>query len=419
MLTSMQQPNFRIGARLALVSVVGAVVLGGLSANESHAQPGGTETSGSASALIGTAVRKVEVADPQYQMTAFTLEIPANWKFAGTIVRTPGCHGNGAGMEFTAQSPDGLTAAVLMPGWAWSWSGDAATQKITQASKCPGIDIVSAADFLTKIVVPNLRPNAKIVAVLPLKPAGQAALADQLQKQRQQNAAMAQQYGLHPQKLSLEGARVQIQYVRDGHPVEEMIAAVIDCSESQMPALFRRPAYVQRTCFSRGETIARAPQGRLEEVSAQLEKGKGAQINPDWQNRVARDQQAAFANFQAATNKQFQQGLRDNQARFDQQIANGKQFQANLQQSTNQAMAADRARQNAIDASAHATALHSLDRQDFIDPNTGKTIEASNQYNHQWISSDGSTLIQTDDHGYDPNGRVYPVAQSWTELVPK
>ena len=37
----------------------------------------------------------------------------------------------------------------------------------------------------------------------------------------------------------------------------------------------------------------------------------------------------------------------------------------------------------------------------------------------QWMSSDGSTLIQTKDHTLDPNGVVYPVSQSWTELVPK
>jgi hypothetical protein len=35
------------------------------------------------------------------------------------------------------------------------------------------------------------------------------------------------------------------------------------------------------------------------------------------------------------------------------------------------------------------------------------------------MSSDGSTLIQTNDHSLDPNGQVYPVSQSWTELVPK
>jgi hypothetical protein len=35
------------------------------------------------------------------------------------------------------------------------------------------------------------------------------------------------------------------------------------------------------------------------------------------------------------------------------------------------------------------------------------------------MSSDGSTLIQTNDHSYDPNGQAGPVSQSWTELVPK
>jgi hypothetical protein len=35
------------------------------------------------------------------------------------------------------------------------------------------------------------------------------------------------------------------------------------------------------------------------------------------------------------------------------------------------------------------------------------------------MSSDGTTLIQTDDHTFDPNGQVYPVSQSWTALVPK
>ena len=81
--------------------------------------------------------------------------------------------------------------------------------------------------------------------------------------------------------------------------------------------------------------------------------------------------------------------------------------------------ATDRARQDAIDDSAHRTALYSLDQQEFRNPSTGQIIQASNQYNHQWMSSDGSTLIQTNDHTLDPNGTVYPVSQSWSELVPK
>ena len=82
-------------------------------------------------------------------------------------------------------------------------------------------------------------------------------------------------------------------------------------------------------------------------------------------------------------------------------------------------MANDRAQQAAIDASAHKTALYALDQQEFRNPQTGQIVQASSQYNHQWMSSDGTTLIQTNDHTYDPNGQVYPISQSWTELVPK
>jgi hypothetical protein len=383
---------------------------------------------GLASVLVSAAVcspaatgtRKVEVVDPQYQMTAYTVEIPVSWKFAGTIARVPGCHGNGAAIKYTAQSTDGLSAVAVMPGAAWSWASNPAMQKSMQATNCAAIDIDNAASFLVNIVVPNLRPGAKVVAMLPLKPEGQASLAAQLDKARQQNAAMARQYGQQPQTLSLDGATVRLQYERDGHAVEETITAVVDCTESQMAALFGQPAYLRRSCSARSEVVMRAPQGHIDEVTAQFKDlTKTVQINPEWQTRLLNDQQAAFQKQQAANNQQFQQNLRNNQAAFDQRMANNKAFQDNMRANTDHALANDRARQNAIDASAHATALHSLDRQDFKNPNTGQTIEASSQYNHQWISSDGSTLIQTNDHAYDPNGQVNSGNQSWSELVPK
>jgi hypothetical protein len=369
-----------------------------------------------------TGTRKAEIADPQYQMTAYTLEVPTGWKFAGTIARNPGCHASGPGLKYTIQSPDGLTAMAFLPGTTWSWTSSASMQKIMEQQHCPGVDIDSAASFLINIAVPNLHPNVKIVAVLPLLPEGQAALAAQLEKERQQNAEMARQYGQKPQKLSLDGARVRVQYQRDGQAVDEQITSVVDCFESQFAAMYAQPAYSRRTCSARSIVIYRVPKGHLDELLTSpqlLSLNKSVQASQDWNSRVARDQQAAFQKFQAANNAQFQATMqkgRDDNARL---LANGKAFQDNMRASTDHALANDRAQQNAIDASAHATALYSLDRQEFKNPSTGQTIEASSQYNHQWMSSDGSTLIQTNDHSYDPNGQAYPVNQSWTELVPK
>jgi hypothetical protein len=204
-----------------------------------------------------------------------------------------------------------------------------------------------------------------------------------------------------------------------------------------MPAVpfIKQAAFQNRTCFSRGTTIVRAPQGHLDEMLAlpQIKLGKTMQPSSDWQNRIAADQMAAFHQAMAddqrrhddfeksldANNRQFAANLQHFKEQGDQRLAAGRAFQDRQAASFNSAMAADRSRQAAIDASAHATALNSLDRQEFRNPNTGQVIEASNQYSHQWISSDGSTLIQTNDHTYDPNGQVYPVSQSWSELVVK
>ena len=366
--------------------------------------------------------RRVEITDPVYQMTAYTLEVPATWKYAGIIARPPGCHSTGASMKYTTQSADGLTAIVFLPGVAWSWSSSPNMQRIMEQTHCPGVDIDSAASLLVNIAVPNLHPNAKIVAVLPLLPEGQARIAEQLTKAREQNAAMARQYGQQPQKLTIDGARVRVQYERDGQQVEEMISAVIDCNESQMPALAGQPASTRRSCSSRGTVMTRAPLGHLDELMAlpQFKAFSGSlQPNPTWQARLARDQQAAFQQAQAANNAQFQQMMRNSEAAHQQMLANGRAFNENMRANTDRALANDRARQAAMDASAHNTANYSLDRQAFTNPATGQTIEASSQYNHQWMSSDGTTLIQTNDHTNDPNGQVQPVNQSWTELVPK
>ena len=369
-----------------------------------------------------SSTRKAEIPDPQYQMVAYTIDVPADWKFAGMIARDPGCHSNGAGLKYTMQSPDGLTAIVQMPGMAWTWTDSASMQKIMENQHCPSTDIGSAADFLTKMAVPNLHPNAKVVSVGPLLPQGQTALAEQLEKKREQNAAMARQYGQKPQNLTLDGARVRVQYERDGRQFEEMIVSVIECTETQTAAMYAMPASRRRMCSSRGTNIARTPLGHLDELMAlpQFQSlYKSIQINHDWDNRVAADMQANFQRFQAQNNAQFQANLRQNQAQFDQRIQQGKQFQQNMRESTDRALAADRARQEAMHQSAQATARNSLDRQVVTNPANGKSYEVSNQYNHTWVSSDGSTIIQNQDHNFDPNGQVYPVSQSWNELVPK
>ncbi len=364
--------------------------------------------------------RTVEVIDPQYNMNAMSMAIPDGWKFAGTVARSSGCHNAGPALKYTAQSPDGVTGFALMPGVAWHYTTNISKQQVWASMNCPVVELQTAADFLVAIAVPMLHPNAKILSIGPLLPAGTAALAQQLANAKQQNAAMAARYGQPPQKLVLEGARVWIEYTNNGHVIDEMISSVIDCTEAHFGAMFKQPAFSDRNCTSRSVFITRAPKGQLEaymKTPGYTNIQSTVHLNPAWQQKLQADQQAEFNRTQAASDKAFQDMMRTGKLAGDKRIMDGAAFQAQQKRGTDAALARDRETQQGIDNAAHQTALYSADRGDFVNPSTGQKIEASNMYNHQWISTDGNSLIQTNDHTLDPNGRVQ-IDQSWTELVP-
>jgi hypothetical protein len=372
-------------------------------------------------AATNSRTHTVELVDPQYNMNAMSIVLPDGWKFAGTVVRPQGCHGAGPALKYTAQAGDGATAFELLPGVAWHWTSNVSKQQVWASMNCPVVELQTAAEFLLAIAVPKLHPDAKIVSVGPLLPAGTAAIAQQLQQAREQNAAMAARYGQPPQKLVLEGARVRIEYAgKSGQPMEALVSAVIQCTEMHFNAMFNQPAYSDRNCQSRSTVVTRAPKGKLDPFIAQPQLAtiqQSIQIHPDWQQKVQADINAEFQAAQKASDIAFQNMMRTGKLAGDKRLQDAKTFQAQQRASTDAALATDRANQGAIDKAAHQTALYAADRGDFVNPSTGQKIEASSQYNHQWVSSDGNSMIQTNDHTYDPNGRVQ-IDQSWTELQP-
>jgi hypothetical protein len=376
------------------------------SASGQSGTAGGT-SSGRSSSVSWSSTQKINVPDPLYQMTAYSFDAPAGWRSAGVLTRTRGCGATGASAKFTEVSPDGQTAIVMLPGVSWSWTDDPVAQRNAAAQNCPVIALESAADFLVKMAVPNLRPNAKIVAVLAPDSATQAAM----QQQRELGIQLARQRGIPPPKGVLNGARVRLQYERNGQPVEEIMEAVISCYEVQF-------AHVSRNCSSNGEFVVRAPQGHLDELLAlpQLMRLIAAiKANPDWEQRMARDQQAKFHSDMAASNAKFQQGQRDSDQFFRQMRANGAAQQQRVVDSTNRALANDQQKQAAIDDAAHKGALSALDQKQFTDPNTGKTIVGSSQYNHQYVNPDGTVMVQQN----QPMSHAQAVSEGWNELEPQ
>lgn len=375
----------------------------------------------SAAGTSWSGTRNVDINDPQYQMKAYTVAVPSGWKFAGEVVHDTGCHGRGAGLKSLVQSPDGASAIGYFPGFRWDWTTNVFMREAMARSNCPGIEIDSAAGFLINIAVPHLHPFATIVSVQPLPPAGQASLAAQLTQARQSAESAAARYHVKPPKLTLDGARVRIRYEEHGKITEEQVQSVVDCNESQMPAMIGQAAYSRRNCAARNFYVVRAPQGHLDELlaSAGLDTlSKATQINPDWLKRVTDDQMAQFKQWQARNSEAFQGILRQGQESHDALMRRGEAFQRQEREQFEHSQAADHATVGAMDQAAHRQVLDSLGRQEFTNPSTGQVIQANAYYDHQWMSSDGSTLIQTNG-GFDPNGTVYPVSQSWTELVPR
>jgi hypothetical protein len=355
--------------------------------------------------------QKVSVADKAVGMTAFTVEIPSGWKYAGMILRPGGCHAPAVpalGLSFSTVGPDGITAYSSLPGVSWDWVSDGTS---LEGPKCKPINITTAAGFLLNIVIPNMRPDARNITVLPLPPQMQAGLAAQRQN------LQAQSGGANGRR-TIDAARVRLEYQLEGHPVEELLGAIITCEEHDMPAYpqLHRPAVTRRNCQSRGTNIRRAPKGGLDAlISKNLPP---PQIDPAWDFHIQQQMRSSFASWQKANDIQFQE-IQDHYKQVTAgMIKRGQDAQAQLQDQTNHAMAQDRATQRAIDHAAQQQVRDSLNRADFIDPNTGRKIETSNQFTHNWINSSGDTVALGSDATFDPNGTLDPVRQSWTELIP-
>jgi hypothetical protein len=394
------------------ISSAGAVLLligvAGCQGEQRNSASGGPA---SAAKVTWSGTQEVEVKDPANRETAFTLQVPADWKFVGTILRPRGCHAAATpadGLSFTVLSPDGVSAIGQLPGVTWSWASDGTSPL---GPRCQPVNITTAAAFLLNIATPNMHPYAKIIGIVPLSEKMQAGL--EAQRSKMQAAGS----NAHSRQL-LDTARVRIEYELNGQTIEEQLGVVMTCQESDFPAYpqMRRPARTQRSCSSHGTYFKRAPKGHLDALLAN--NLPPAQINHAWDAHIAEQMRRSFAAYQQASDAQFADIQKHFQDQTNAMLQRGKQAQDTLKAGTEHALAQDRATQAATDHAAHQQVLDSLNRQDFVDPTTGQRIETSNQYTHNWISSDKSSVVLNADPTFDPNGVVDPIRQSWTELIP-
>jgi hypothetical protein len=366
-------------------------------------------SSAKAPSVTWSGSHRVEVKDPAEGTTAFSIDAPSGWKFEGTILRPGGCHAPSTpadGLSYGSAGPDGLTAIGQMPGVSWEWASDGITPQ-----KCKPVDITTAVGFLLNIAVPNTHPNARIIGIVPLPEKMRAGLEAQQQK-------LAAGSNGQPMRQTIDAARVRVEYEIRGQAIEEQMGTVLTCMENHYPAypLMHRAARTLRHCETHGTNFRRAPKGSLDRL---LDNSLAQpQIDQAWDADISRKMQAQYAAYKKASDDQFASIQKQFKEQTEAMLQHGRDVQATIKDGTDRAIANDRNTVAATSHAAHLTVLDSLNRQDFIDPSTGRKIETSNQYTHNWISSDKSEVVLNDDPTLDPNGLVDPNRQSWTELIP-
>jgi hypothetical protein len=350
-------------------------------------------------------MKKVALVDQhgfEKPLPAISMLIPSDWKFESNVAYPKGrpC-GDMVKFSFRATSPDGKVAMELFPAYIWQWADDPQSRQMMQAGNqqgqrfgkagCDLMQPMHAADFVSKMMAPKVRPGARVLNVEPVPGANEL-----LQKQIQQEMAMNQQYGVK-MRVSADSARAKVAYEKDGVAVEEWLSAVVKVHARPMPVYAggQMRQSVSYNAEARLLFSMRAPAGQLEANDKLFQLIVSTMsIEPDWQGRIAQIQ----GNIAAIERK----GAADRQ-----------KIVAQTQQDVNRIHNEGVAHQQAVQEQSHQQFSQYLRGvETYRDPNSGERVELSNQYGHAWSNGAGEYVL-SESPGFDPNAHLNG---NWTRM---
>jgi hypothetical protein len=413
---------------------------------------GGSQSAAKASGATPPAgfgpMRTVEIWDPMFNMVAYTMSIPQNWNFEGTMLYGPGCTTRMVAAVFRAYSPDMQYGVQAIPTSQFLWSVDERARP--KGSPCKILQPMSAEDY-GRLILPTIRPGAVVDVSKPADDdAGwREAFAKNNQLYAQQAAAAGNR---NPTTTKAEARMLVLHYDLNGRPEEEALHVVMTVTDASTPVLapFRPGQRVSSAMESARVTSStpivgamRAPKGQLmAHMDGFTAIGKSFKENPDYAAKYAaavKDQSDKFiAGIQEIGRDSIARSwavensiLKIGEQEQAQRMASSQAFIANMQQqgeARNQAFAqheADKsagvqafnAREDARSGHARDVSDYLLDQQLYVNPTTGQTQTQSNQYDHTYSngSGPGSVVIQANGPNSNPQGVI---TGNWTELQP-
>ena len=408
-------PRSALGRAICCATLLGVVLCPCVTSAQARSSSGG--------------MKQVQVVDPQFNMVAFTLTIPANWSFEGAVLTGPGCDGDTSTFAYRAWSDDLSYGIQRTPQLAWYTPQDPRTPI---GPKCKKMRALAAGEY-GALIAPTLRPGSRVVNESEAPEA--EAVARVTQNLEQAMAQSAGQMGMQRPHFSSDAKRLRLEYTMGNQPEEEFMDVMEQVGDTASPTVTSQSGQALRyQNMMTKKTLAwviteRAPQGRLDAMAGQLDAIRTSlKINPDWDNRVAqwmkdRGAQRDRQSWQM-TQSTLQLGQQQHNALMNQHQADMNSIAAQGQQrkdqfDTQQAGKAEnnsqfQARMNAKSAHISDVTDFVLDQQYYVNPVNGNRSTISTTYSNNWQSGSGQQVL-SNIKGYDPNGDV---PGNWTQLQP-
>jgi hypothetical protein len=329
--------------------------------------------------------------------------IPSDWRQEGGVYWDQSkihCPSNIIQTRYRATSADGASGFEIQPVYVWQAASDPNMHRIMQQQAamrqgCDAGPVADALSYLRQVVVPRMRPGARILGAEPLPAVAQAKQAE-----------LARTYGPMVQAGYIRGfqvsaAAVRVEYQAGGQPVEEWISTAVQAlaMPSANTAALMQGVYNQSAAtysmISDGVFAVRMPAGRFDRKLAALIVGS-IRRNPQYE--------AAVSIFLQNMNNIALRGAMD-RARIWREAA--QQVSATINESyRNQQAVQDRAAANFSDAIRGVQA--------YQNPRTGERVELMGGFDNAWVSPRGEYLL-SDTPGFNPG---ITLREDWTRLNP-
>jgi hypothetical protein len=340
---------------------------------------------------------KAPIIDPAYGIKAFTITIPAGWKFQGTVMTGPECS-RVSFPVFRAYSADGLSEIRLLPTFNWTFHPSLPNFHAAGCMNFPGT--LTAEEFLKHYEEMVATNGMSVVGPMPIAPSYQGRVDRTAQNMGRIGP------GIH---ASATTAAVRVETRNGTFVIEQRLRAYVECRISSLTG----PG-AGGGCSAHVDVL-RAPQGKLDAL-VQLVDANDLVRTPyedAWIQRVQQTLAAENQQRMAQLTAQEQASSAMLKKQSDDFMAtsqrNHEAFMAQQESSFRSSMNAANNSMNARTTAASDWVDYALDQQTVT--GSGGTVKVSSAYSHTW-SNGQNQWYQALDPNSNPNG-VLP--GNWTE----